>query len=53
MITELLNYCDQCEEEFSQDKNSERERYYESDICYKCAEEQWERWNDRQSEYWA
>ena len=49
----LVDYCDSCEETFIENSRSGKERYYDSDICYKCAEAQWEHWNDRQSEYWV
>ena len=52
MIAELLNYCGSCEEEFNEDDYS-HSRFYDSEICYGCAEAQWEHYNDRQSEYWA
>lgn len=45
--------CEHCEEEFVADKKSNLERYYDSELCYGCAEAQWERYNDRQSEYWV
>lgn len=49
----IVDYCDRCEQTFVQEKNSSLERYYDSEICYGCAEAQWEHWNDRQSEYWV
>ena len=42
-------YCEKCERDFS----DKVERYYGSELCEDCAEAEWERYNDRQSEYWA
>ena len=49
----MVDYCDSCEQTFVEEELSSLHRYYDSEICYGCAEAQWEHWNDRQSEYWV
>lgn len=42
-------YCETCERDFSDTVK----RYYDDVLCWDCAEAAWDRWNERQSEYWA